>query len=130
MPLGPTRLTMPGPSSTPACARRRSGLASTAVTSTGRTSHVETDRHHQIAEVFVVDRLQQARPQRRDQPQHDLIALDAFDPLAEEVGVEADLQRLALEGGGHRLLRVADVWGRRGPGQVPPRKRKPQTGAG
>src|SRR3954447_3164273 len=104
MPLGPTRLTMPGPNSSRACARLRSGLASTAVTSTGRTSHVEADRHHQIAEVFIVDRLQQAWAQRRDQSQHYLIALDAFDPLAEEVGVEADLQRLALERCRHRLF--------------------------
>src|SRR3954463_10299132 len=103
-------LTIPEGSSTRTRSRLRSGFASIALTSTGRSprardhrSDVEADRHHQVAEVVSLDRLQQPRPQRRDQPQQDLIALDAFDPFAEELRVEPDLQRLPLEGGGHRL---------------------------
>src|SRR5690242_10864092 len=96
-------LTIPGASSTRTRSRLRSGFASIAVTSTasspGRGEHlnVEADRHHQVTEVVALDRLQQARPQRRYQPHQHLVAGDAFDPLAQELRVEADLQRLALE---------------------------------
>src|SRR3954463_16095839 len=109
-------LTIPEGSSTRTRSRLRSGFASIALTSTGRSprarghrSDVEADRHHQVAEVVALHRFQQPRPQRRDQPDQPLVALNAFDPFAEELRVEADLQRLPLEGGGDRLTRVADV---------------------
>src|SRR3954452_5619162 len=96
-------LTIPAVSSTRTRSRLRSGFASIALTSTGRSprardhrSDVEADRHHQIAEVVALHRFQQTRPQRRDQPNQHLIALHAFDPFAEELGVETDLQRLPL----------------------------------
>ena len=38
------------------------------------------------------DRLQQAGAQRRDQPHEDLVALDALDPLLEELGVGDDIE--------------------------------------
>src|ERR1700759_5677858 len=101
-------LTMPGPSSTRSRSRLRSGRASIAVTSK-LASDVEPDRHHQVAEVFALDRLQQPGAERRGQGDEDPLAFDALDPLFEELGVEADLQRLALERGGHRLACVADI---------------------
>jgi hypothetical protein len=95
------------------------------VTSTEPTpADVEADRHHQIAEVFALDRLQQARPQRRDQPQQHLVALDALDALLEELRVEADLERLALERRRHRLRGIADVGSLGGDRQLPRRKGK------
>src|SRR4029077_14941143 len=95
---------MPGSSSTRTRSRLRTGLASIAVTSTRPpASDVEPDRHHQVAEVFALDRLQKTGAQRRYQtPQH-ILTLDALDAPLEELRVEADLQRLALEGGRHRL---------------------------
>src|SRR3954463_9027907 len=109
-------LTIPAVSSTRTRSRLRSGFASIALTSTGRSprarghrSDVEADRHHQVTEVVALDRFQQTRSKRRDQPNQHLVSLNAFDPFAEELGVEADLQRLPLEGRGHRLPRVADV---------------------
>src|SRR5665811_763853 len=104
--------------------RLRSGLASTAATSTGARLHVEADRHHEVAEVFVVDRLQQARAQWRDQPQQHLLAAYGLDAVAEELRVEADLQRLALERRRHRLLGVADIGRRRRDLQLARRKRE------
>src|SRR5881394_1972568 len=103
---------MPSPNSTRTSLRLRSGLASTAVTSTGHRLNVETDRHHQVAEVFVVDWLQQPRAQGRDQAQHDLVALDAFDSVAQKLGVKADLQSLPLEHRWHCLLGITDIRGR------------------
>src|SRR3954453_11928422 len=109
-------LTIPELSSTRTRSRLRSGFASIALTSTGRSprarghrSDVEADRHHQVAKVVALHRFEQTWPQRRDQPNQNLVALHAFDPFAEELGVEADLQRLPLEGGRDRLPRVADI---------------------
>src|SRR4051812_30452973 len=99
---------MPGPSAASKLLRLRNDRSSRPLTSTA-ASHVEADRHHQVAEVVAFDRLQQPGTKRRDQPQQQLLALHALNAVLEEVGVEADLQRLALERRRHRLLRIADL---------------------
>src|SRR4051794_31409907 len=71
-----------------------SNVAASAVTS-GHPLPGQADRHDQVPEV-ALRALQQARAQRADQPQHDLVALDGLDALAKELRVEADLERLAL----------------------------------
>ena len=47
-----------------------------------------------------------------------VVADDRLEPVAEELGVEADLERLAGVGRRHRLLRLADVLGLRRDGQL------------
>jgi hypothetical protein len=61
----------------------------------------------------LVTGLDQSGPQRADQLQEQLLRLGALQSLAEELGVEADLQRLAGERHGQRLARLADVRGLR-----------------
>ena len=51
----------------------------------------------------------QSGPERVDQRRRDLVALGRLDPVAQEVGVEADLERLAVEANRQRLARLADV---------------------
>ena len=53
--------------------------------------------------------LQQPGPQRADQLQPHRVALDALDAVAQELGVEADLERLAVEVDRQRLAGLADV---------------------
>src|SRR5207342_293392 len=51
----------------------------------------QADRHDEIGEVAVFT-LEHGRPQRTDQLELDVVALDRVDPVAEELGVEADLE--------------------------------------
>ena len=60
---------------------------------------VEADRHQEVA-VPVVASLQQSWPKRADEAETQLVAGDAVHPVAQELGVEADLERLAVEGDG------------------------------
>ena len=68
-------------------------------------------------------------PQRRDQLQHDVVARDALDALAQEGRVEADLERLAAEIAGQRLAALADLLGLRRDRQLAGRERQPQRRA-
>ena len=53
--------------------------------------------------------LQQSGPERVDQAKAELVALGGLDPVAQEVRVEPDLERLALEANRQRLAGLADV---------------------
>src|SRR5215212_8906577 len=80
------------------------------VTRTSCRLHVQPDRHDEVAEDgALVARLDQARPQRADQLQGQLLRLGALEPLTEELRVEADLELLTGERDGQRLARLADV---------------------
>src|SRR5205085_1439989 len=57
----------------------------------------------------LVVRFDQPRPQRADQLQQHVAFLDRLESITQELGVEADLQRLALEGHRQRLPSLADV---------------------
>src|SRR4051794_26579125 len=100
---------MPGPTSQRKSSRGRKERASRAVSCIAAPLDVEANRHPQVALLIPLDGLQQSRAQRGDQPQQQLIAPDALDAVLQELGVEADLKRLALEGGRHALLRIADL---------------------
>src|ERR671925_1098824 len=72
-----------------------------AVTTTrGLGSDVQTNGHDQIQKAtaaFLVARcfcLDQARPERADQLQDELVNFGCFQPVLEELRIEADLQRL------------------------------------
>src|SRR5256885_5663971 len=73
-------------------------------------SYVQANRHHQVHEAAaLLARLDQAGPQRADQLQDEVIRLGALEAVAEELRVEADLERLALERHGQGLAGLADV---------------------
>ena len=78
-----------------------------------RSSHVEANRHDQVYEVARIRRFDQARAQRTDQLQYELVRFDALKPVAQELRVEADLKRLAVEGNRDRLAGPSDVGGLR-----------------
>ena len=94
----------------------------------GRGLGRQADRHDQVPVVVGAAR-QQPRPQRRDQLQHDRVARDALDALAQERRVEADLERLAAEVAGQRLAALADLLGLRRDRQLAGRERQPQRRA-
>src|SRR5215204_2363837 len=74
--------------------------------------HVEPDWHDQVPEAGVlVTGLDQAGSQRADQLQQQLLRLGALQALAEELGIEADLERLAGKRHGERLARLTHVRG-------------------
>src|SRR5215217_2282683 len=80
------------------------------VTRTSCRLHVQPDRHDEVAEAgALVAGLDQARPQRADQLQGQLLRLGALEALAEELRVEADLELLPGEWDGQRLARLAHV---------------------
>src|SRR5579884_2408626 len=68
----------------------------------------QADRHHEVCEVVALA-LQDRRPQRADQLQPHVVAVHRLEAVAEEVGVEADLERLSGEAGRHRFLRLAYI---------------------
>src|SRR4051794_4462054 len=73
-------------------------------------SDVQADGHDEVDEAgSLVARLDQARPQRADQLQDQLLRLGALEALAGELRVEADLQRFAGERDGQGLARLAHV---------------------
>src|SRR5205809_796523 len=75
---------------------------------TGR-SDVQANRHHEVAEVVRACGAQQARAQGRAQAERELVRLHALDALHEELGVERDLERLALVWGRQALARIPDL---------------------
>ena len=64
--------------------------------------------------------------QRADQLQHQLLGLDALEPVLEELGVEADLEHLPVERHGDRLAGLADVGGLGGDGERALAEAEPQ----
>ena len=54
----------------------------------------QADRHDEVREVVALA-LDHGRPQRADQLEAHVVAVDRLEPVAQEVGVEADLERLA-----------------------------------
>src|SRR3954447_20489243 len=70
---------------------------------------VEANRHHEVDEAAGIARLDEARAQRADQLEDEVVGLRALETVAQELGVESDLERLALERDGQRLARLADV---------------------
>src|SRR3954454_24075605 len=74
-------------------------------------SDVQADRHDQVQEAAAVAGLQQPWAQRADELQDDVAGVDRLEAVAQEVGVEADLELLAVERDGQRLARLADVRG-------------------
>src|SRR3954462_2788304 len=81
---------------------------------TGGPLYVQPDRHDEVDEAALVPRLDQSRSQRADQLEDEILGLRALETVAEELRVEADLERLAVERDGQRLARLADVRGLRG----------------
>src|SRR3954470_7629933 len=75
---------------------------------------VQPDRHHEVDEAARVARLDQARPERADELEDQVVRLGALETVAQELRVEADLERLALERHGERLARLADIGRLRG----------------
>src|SRR3984957_21254835 len=80
-------------------------------------SHVEAYGHDQVGEVTGVWGFEQARAQGADQLQDQLLGVDALEPIAQELRVEANLERLAVEGHWDRLAGLTNVWGLRWDGQ-------------
>ena len=74
----------------------------------------------------VVGGFDHAGAQRADQLQHQLLGLDALEPVLEELGVEADLEHLAVEGHRDRLAGLADVGGLGGDGERALAEAQPQ----
>src|SRR5437868_6467533 len=73
-------------------------------------SYVQPDRHDQIDEsASLLPRLEQPGAQRADELQDEVLGLRALQAVPEELGVEADLEGLALEGDRQRLAGLADV---------------------
>jgi hypothetical protein len=84
-------------------------VTSTSPGARGRSSSAyEPDRHDQVEEVVALP-VQEPRSQGADQLEADRLVRDRLEPVAEELGVEADLQRLARVGDGKRLPRLPDV---------------------
>src|SRR6185437_7511857 len=81
------------------------------------TSHVEADGHYEIHEVAGAGRFDQTGAQWADQLEDQLVGLDALEAIAQELGVEADLEWLAAKRHGHGLAGLADVGGLRRDGQ-------------
>ena len=60
-----------------------------------RRSRIEADRHDEVDELAPsADSISPGRSGAR-QLDHDLLRVDALEPVAQELGVEADLERLA-----------------------------------
>src|SRR4051812_43810702 len=74
----------------------------------GEASARQPDRHDQVLEVVLLG-TDQSGAERADQTEVDLVRLDRLDPVAQELRVEADLQRLAGERGRHRLASLAEI---------------------
>src|SRR5437764_9733270 len=91
-----------------------------------RLLDVEANRHDQILKAASVSRLDQAWSQGADQLEQQVPLLHGLETVAEELGVEADLQWLSLEGDGHRLGRLADVGRLRRYGQLARREGQPE----
>src|SRR5207302_2885329 len=72
-------------------------------------SHVQPDRHDQVHELAAVRRFNQAGPQRTDELENELLRLNALKAVAQEFGIEADLELLAVEWHWDRLARLADI---------------------
>src|SRR5438067_5049205 len=77
------------------------------------SSDVQANGHHEVDEgpraLAIHGRLDQPRPQRADELQDELVRLRALQALAQEVRVETDLERLAVEWERQRLARLPDV---------------------
>src|SRR5688572_26337715 len=56
--------------------------------------HIQSDGHQEVLEARAVTGFEQARPQRRDQLD-DHVTVDRLQAVAQELRVEADLQRFA-----------------------------------
>src|SRR5689334_22363129 len=100
---------MCGPSSTSWARRLRKPRTRIRATRMVSLLDVEPDRHHEVAEVLAVDRLEQPGTERRAELDHELVAVDALDALDHELRVEGDLQRLAGVGRRDRLRGVTDL---------------------
>src|SRR5215210_4170571 len=74
-------------------------------------SHVQANGHDEVEEAALFAGLDQPGPERADQLEHELVGLRALEAIAEELGVEPDLELLALERERQRLARLADVGG-------------------
>src|SRR4051794_36811601 len=72
-------------------------------------SDVEPDRHNQVDESAVVPGLDQARAQWTDELEDEVVGLRALEALPQELRVEPDLERLAVERDRQRLTGLADV---------------------
>jgi hypothetical protein len=79
------------------------------VTSTDGRIDVEPDRHDEVQEAAPVSRLDEAGTQRADELQHQVGALRALEPVAQELRVEADLERFAGERYRQRLAGLAHI---------------------
>jgi hypothetical protein len=51
----------------------------------------------------------ETRPKRTDQLHADTVVRDRLEPVAEELGIEADLDRLTRVGDRERLMRLTDI---------------------
>src|SRR5580704_6526284 len=80
-------------------------------------SHVEANGHDEVYEVAGVWGFDQTRTQWADELEDELIGVDALEAVAEELWVEADLERLSVKGHGDRLARLPDIGGLSGDGQ-------------
>src|SRR4051794_7527694 len=78
-------------------------------TTIARSLHVQADRHDEVDEAARLARLDQARTERTDQLEDQVVRLGALEAVAQELGVEADLERLAVERDRQRLAGFADV---------------------
>ena len=72
--------------------------------------------------------LDQSGTQGADQLQEYVALVDRLEPIAQEVRVESDLQRLPLERDRQRFLRFTDVRRLRRDGQLAGRERQSQRG--
>ena len=90
--------------------RGRAGLARAPVC-------LATDGHDQVRRI-VGTAFDDGGPERRDQVQTDLVFRHRLDALTEKLGVETDLERVARELHGQRLLCLPDVLRAREHGQL------------
>src|SRR5215831_9409017 len=72
-------------------------------------SRIQADRHDQVDELPAVGGLDQPGSQGTDQLKQELLGLDAFQPVAKELRIEADLKRLPGERDRQALAGLADV---------------------
>src|SRR3954464_6118107 len=78
-------------------------------TTIARSLHVQADRHDEVDEAARLTGLDQARAERADQLEDQVVRLCALETVAQELRVEADLERLAVEWHWERLAGFADV---------------------
>ncbi len=88
----------------------------------GRTGlHVQADRHDQVEEAALVGALDQAGPQGADELEDQVVRPNAVQAVAQELRVEADLERLAGEPAAAAARRP-----RRRPASAPTRSARPR----